>query len=763
MNTHTIVVDIHQNLKTREDSNSQNRMVSGTRTFYIAISTYRCPDPKQVSCLDYQETQGLILASSIPGESPPPPPRAYFGRGELTEKIVGLVENLTPIALIGVGGIGKTSTALTVLHDDRIKRRFGEHRRFIHCDKFPASLPNFLHHLSAALGAGVENPKDLTPLRPFLSSREILIVLDNAESVLDPRGMDAQEIYAAVEELSQFDNICLCVTSRISIIPPACESFRIPTLSLEAARDAFYSIYKHSGWSEPVDDILEQLDFHPLSINLLATVAYHNQWSTDRLTKEWRKRRTGVLHTQHNKSLAATVELSLASPMFQELGPDARELLGVVAFFPHGVDENNIDWLFPTLPDRTSVFDTFCNLSLTYQSGGFVTMLAPLRDYLYPKDPKTFQLLCTTKDCYFNRLSVHINPNEPGFGETRWIMSEDVNVEHLLDVFVSTDTDPDGIWGVCFRFMHHLYWHKPRLIVLGPRIESLPDNHPSKPRCLLMLSLLFMSVGNDVESKRLLGHALKLWRERGDNVEVAHTLAVLSDGNRRLARYKEGISQAKEALEIYKRFCHRPGQGLSFQLLAHSLHGSNQLNAAHEAGSRALDLFSAEGNQLQISQCHRLLGNICQSKGELGAAVNHFETALRIASHINLHDLQFWSHHSLARLLIYEGKFIDACTHIKYSKSYAANNAYNLGRAMDVYAQILYRQGRLEEAMSEILCAAETFEKLEATQDLERCRKIRLRIQEEMDNSVATLEPDSDGELLESGAVYETYQLSVLR
>ena len=82
---------------------------------------------------------------------------------------------------------------------------------------------------------------------------------------------------------------------------------------------------------------------------------------------------------------------------------------------------------------------------------------------------------------------------------------------------------------------------------------------------------------------------------------------------------------------------------------------------------------------------------------------------------------------------------------------------------MDVYAQILYRQGRLEEAMSEILCAAETFEKLGATQDLERCRKIRLRIQEEMDNSVATLEPDSDGELLESGAVYETYQLSVLR
>ena len=658
------------------------------------------------------------------------------------------MENLTPIALIGVGGIGKTSTALSVLHDERIKRRFGENRRFIRCDQFPTSLPNFLHHLSAVLGAAVENPKDLTPLRPFLSSREILIVLDNAESILDPRGMDAQEIYAAVEELSQFDNICLCITSRISIIPPACESLDVPTLSLEAARDAFYCIYKRGKRSEPVDSILEQLDFHPLSVSLLATVAHHNKWSADRLTKEWGKRRTGVLHTQHNKSLAATVELSLASPMFQELGPDARELLGVVAFFPHGVDENNLDWLFPTLPDRTSVFDTFCNLSLTYQSGGFVTMLAPLRDYLYPKDPTSSQLLCASKDRYFSRLSVWINPNKPNFEETQWIVSEDVNVEHLLDVFASADIDSDNIWDICVHFMHHLRWHKPRLVVLGPRIENLPDNHPSKPRCLSTLSLLPNSVGSYAESKRLLGHTLKLWREREDDIWVAQTLTFLSDVNRKLAIYEEGISQAREALEIYKRFCDTWGQGQSLRLLAQSLYQSNQLDAAQEAASQALDLFSDEDNQFQVCQCYHLLGDICQSKGQSETAIDHHETALGIASHINSHALQFWSHYTLARFFVDEGRFGDACAHIEHSKLHTANDAYNLGRAMEVYAQILCKQGKLERAMSEILCAAETFEKLGAAQDLERCRKRRLRIQEEMNNLIATPEPNSDGELL---------------
>jgi tetratricopeptide (TPR) repeat protein len=659
----------------------------------------------------------------MPGESPPPPPGVFFGRDEWIERIVGFASRLTPIALVGAGGIGKTSIALAILHDDRIKQRFGDERRFIRCDKFAASLTNFLARLSKAIGAGVENPDDLSALRHFLSSKEMFIVLDNVESILDPQGTDAQDIYAVVEELSRFNNTCLCITSRITTIPSNCETLDIPTLSMEAARDTFYRIHRSSKRSDVINNVLERLDFHPLSITLLATVAHHNKWDTERLAREWGRLRTAVLHTKHS-SFAATIELSLCSSTFQELGPDARDLLGIVAFFPQGVNENNLDWLFPTTSDRTNIFDTFCTLSLTYRSNGFITMLAPLRDYLHPKDPRSSPFLCTIKEHYFRRLSIEVYPGKPGFFEAQWITSEDANVEHLLDVFTSPDVDSDEVWDACYHFMDHLYWHKPRLVVLGSKIKDLLDDHPSKPKCLSRLAWLFGEVRNLVEWKQLLTHTLQLWRERENDFRIAETLWALARANRMSGLYEEGIQQVKEALGIYEQLNDLSGQARSFCRLAYLLYNDGQLDAAEGVALQVINRFSGEGEQYQVCECHRLLGDIFRSKDETEKAIDHFETALKIASSFTWQDPLFWTHYSLAELFFDKGGFDDAHSHIERAKSHAVNDLPNLGRVVLLQARFWYRQQKLREARSAASHAAEIFGRLGATGDVERCRDL---------------------------------------
>ena len=558
----------------------------------------------------------------------------------------------------------------------------------------------------------------------------MVIVLDNAESILDPHDADEREIYDLVEELTQFSNICLVITSRISTVPPDCRCLVIPTLSIEAARKAFHHIYGNKERPDEIDKILAQLDFHPLSVTLLATVAHQNKWDNIRLVKEWKHRQTSVLQTEHKKSLADTIELSLASPLFKSLGAEARDLLAVVAFFPQGINESNLDWLFPTTPNVTTTLDKFCILSLTYRSDGFVTMLMPLRDYLRPKDPLSSPLLSATKETYFTRLSITMDPDAPGFEETRWIISEDANVEHLLDVLTSIDTNSDDIWITCAHFLSHLYWHKQRKTVLGPKIETLSNDHPYKAQCLLWLARSFESVGNFTELKRLLNDYLTLWREEGDDSEVPVVLVELSNANRMLRLFKEGITQAEEALEIYERLNDPWSQANCLIKLAWLLCEDDQLDAAEEAGFRAIKLLPEKGEEFQVCQSHRVLGEIFTSKGETEKAIHHFKTALGIASSFNWNNDQFWIHHGLAMLLRDDYEFDDAHAHVERAKSYAVDNEYYLGRAILLQARIYYRQGRLEDATAEALRASKILEKfwdsLEGCktllQDIERCQ-----------------------------------------
>jgi tetratricopeptide (TPR) repeat protein len=562
----------------------------------------------------------------------------------------------------------------------------------------------------------------------------MILVIDNAESILDPKGPNAGEIYSVVDELCQFETICLLITSRITTVPPRCKRPEIPALSMEAASDIFYDIYGDRGQSSIISGLLERLDFHALSITLLATTASHNAWDFNRLATEWDIQRTQVLQTDYNKSLAATIELSLASPTFRSLGPNARDLLGVIAFYPQGINEKNLDWLLPTISNGKNIFDKFCALSLTYRNNDFITMLAPIRDYLRPRDPQLSPLLCATRDHYFNQLSVSAVPGKPGFEESRWVVLEDVNVEHLLDVFASINPEGDDIWDACCHFMKRLRWHKPRQTILRSKIEALPDNHRSKPSCLSELSLLLERVGNFEEQKLLLTHTLELEKGRGDCFWVAYTLQQLAGVNRNLNLYEEGILQAKEALDTFKQIGDVSWQMQCSSDLAWLLLDDEQLDAAEKVASHAIDLTPEADQEIIVCRLHRVLGTIFQYKGEKKKAIHHLKTAIAIVSPLNVHDELFWTYLGLAMLFRDDGEFDVASAHTEQAKLHSANEVLKLGRAMQMQAGIWYRQRRLEEAKSEASHAVGILEKLGASRDAGNCRELLQAVEQAMEN-----------------------------
>ena len=303
-------------------------------------------------------------------------------------------------------------------------------------------------------------------------------------------------------------------------------------------------------------------------------------------------------------------------------------------------------------------------------------------------------------------------------------------VEYLLNVLMSIDTNSDEVWRACADFLKHLCWHKPRQTMLGPRIEGLPDDHPSKPRCLLQFTQLFQSIGNHTERKRLLEHALRLERERGNDSEVAFVLSNLSSANRMLGLLKEGIRQAREALEIYERVGSAGSQGQCLVKLALLLHHDLQLDAAEAAASRAIKILPEEGGEWQVCESHDILGLIYHSKGEKEKALHHFETALTIASPFGWSDRLFWIHYNLALLSRDEDDFNKAHTHVERARSYAVDQPYLLGRGITLQALMYYEQHRFKDSASEALHALEIFEGLGVQKGLEDCKDLLRNIKQ---------------------------------
>ena len=187
------------------------------------------------------------------------------------------------------------------------------------------------------------------------------------------------------------------------------------------------------------------------------------------------------------------------------------------------------------------------------------------------------------------------------------------------------------------------------------------------------------------------------------------------------------------------------------------MHADSQLDAAEEAGSRAIDLLSDKSEQFLVCVCHRILGEIYNSKGEVEKAVDHFEIALGIASPFNWHDEQFWIHYSLAKLFLNKNKLDDTLNHVKRAESHAINDTYLLGRVMQVQARIWWAECRFEEVKSGFLLVADAFEKLGAAKDVEYCRAILRQMEEEM-----RVEPAVSGESNSNGEFLETALLAIL-
>jgi tetratricopeptide (TPR) repeat protein len=564
------------------------------------------------------------------------------------EKTAGLVTHRKHVALIGLGGIGKTSVSKMALNDPLVIEYFSVARYFISCDGFVLSLEAFLGRIAQAVGATITSSNPLASLSAFLSSRTtpILIVLDNAESVLDAGGTETQaQITQAIEEIGSWPSVSLILTTRTASIPTNVRWNRVtvPPLDMDAARDAFSAVYEYERPSATVDLLLQEVGCHALSINLLAVAGAQNEWSIAELHQRWQEEKTRVLDLEDNnrmQSLAASIDLSLKSPTLGKLGDKALEVLQVVAFLPQGVDQTNLQELFPSVPNIQRISDTMKRLSLTYISdAGFITMLAPIRIHVQSSGPFIPSLLPDVRSFYFNKLE------NTDVMRVKWITSENDNVERLVAHSMDTTDDLERAVKACDRFLYVLYWNKPRTTTLTPIVRALNEVDGItiwKGKALRTLGWLAEKLGRYEEATELFGSARQVAITHGHASLAAECSFFMGQTELTQNRFLAAERFYQNALKEYQSIKDEDGVARCQERLGNVETRRGNLPEASRYLSDALKYREREPGSREAANVRVRLGGLEFKQGNHAEGREHFEAALTIFTKLDVDQHLAW-------------------------------------------------------------------------------------------------------------------------
>ncbi|KAJ7495353.1 P-loop containing nucleoside triphosphate hydrolase protein, partial [Mycena latifolia] len=321
----------------------------------------------------------------------PSEPKIFHGRDSEVSAIIHAFSRGVPrIAILGPGGMGKTSAARAILHHPEIAKRYEQHRFFVACDTASNNV-----QLAALIGGhvGLEPAKDLTRpvIRYFATSPPCLLILDNLETIWEP-AESRGELEKFLCFLTDIEHLALIITMRGAERPANIRWTRpflepLKPLAQDAARKTFVDITDDGHLPEDIDKILHLTDNMPLAIDLLAHLV--DAEGVESVLDHWETERTSLLSEGLDKgsNLDVSISLSFTSSRIMSM-PQAQDLLGLLSILPDGISDIELVQSNLLIDNILACKSTLLRTALAYMDDQQrLKALVPIREYMQKIHP----------------------------------------------------------------------------------------------------------------------------------------------------------------------------------------------------------------------------------------------------------------------------------------------------------------------------------------------------------------------------------------
>jgi tetratricopeptide (TPR) repeat protein len=618
--------------------------------------------------------------------------------------------------------MGKTSTALHVLHYPDIVTRYRDRRYFVGCDAVTSAeaLAALILQIIRVTSTGGEDVVTVLH-RALVSAPLTLLLLDNFETAWDTNSR-RDGVVDLLQKVANAKNVSLIITMRGTVPPSGIAWTRfvcLPQLSPPDARRSFLAI--NPSWNngertdeECLDTLLAEMDHVPLAVQLLAHVSIG--FSPLYMLKRWTEKKTAMLRIHEGtpgklESVEVSIELSLAA-FDVKSNPEAVQLLGILCQLPDGLHEweERLPIVASRLHDVHRLVHLLHKTALVFIAGSVLKVLSPIRHFInrhHDVDPDHIRAL---ENYFWGMVHTHATVSMgPSFPRAKEILEPDMgNIRSLIKSAAQTHPSPELV-EIVLAISHFQYFTVPSTELLRdvmPLVKHL-QSPTQEARILRRLGNILRMQAKYTEAIETLTEARRQFIEIGDVVGAAKCSKNLGNILRMQAKY----TQASEILTEAQRQFIEIGDVLSVAQCSRSLgdilHVQAKYTEAFETLTEAQRQFIKIGDILGAAKCLEGLGNILCTQAKyteaseiLTEAQGHF---------VNIGDVFGVAQcsHSLGDILRLQAKYTEASEILTEAQGQFVNigNVFGAAFCSMSLGDILCMQGKYSEASETLVDA----------------------------------------------------------